>query len=178
MRGSSGKTQVGLLLIILSLVVVVLGLTWFTLGREEKNPVPATVSESSESLSVSATVTPADSLRTERYRTTLTDPSGKEVLGELAKKTQIADDRSFIITVRLPEVSDDSRYGAWLVQSAGAEKKYLGRLDKSGNDFVLEYSLDEVEEQFDKIIVVGGPQPDQLTENIMAEGVIGSQLLL
>lgn len=177
MRGSAGKTKVGLLLIILALVVVVLGLTWVVIRYQEGNPSATAVSESSAPLA-SVTATPTANQPSRGYRTTLTDVSGENVLGELSKKSSAPDDKQFLISVKLPALSGDDRYGAWLVQSGGPEKKFLGELTLSGQDFSLEYSLQEVAEQFDKIIVVSGPNPDQGTDNVVATGVVGSQLLL
>ena len=177
MRGSAGKTKVGLLLMVLALVVVVLGLTWVVIRYQEGNSSATAVSESSAPLA-SVTATPTASQPSRGYRTTLTDVSGEDVVGELSKKSSAPDDKQFLISVKLPALSGDGRYGAWLVQSEGTEKRFLGELILSGQDFTLEYSLEEVAEQFDKIIVVSGPNPDQATDNVVATGVIGSQLLL
>lgn len=174
---SAGKTKVGLLIIVLAIVVVVLGLVWLVVGLD--NQPEATTSVATDPGNP-ATPTPMASQATAApvQRTTLTDPSGQNVLGELVKTSPNADEHRFMVTVKLPDPGDANFYAVWLTQAEGTEQKYLGKLSKSGTDYVLEYQSSEAEQNFDKIVVTSGAQADSQVENIVAEGTIASQLLL
>ncbi len=177
MSGSAGKTKVGLLLIILALIVVILGLSWMAISWEDKNDVAMSLPDNSRAqVTPTPTVTPAiDQLI---RHTTLTDPTGQNVLGELTKESARADEHLLKITLKLPDPDAAGFYAVWLTQIEGGETKYLGKLNKSGADYVFEYTSSETEQNFDKIVVTGGTQADQRVENIVAEGTIGIQLLL
>jgi len=177
MSGSAGKTKVGLLLIILALVVVILGLSWLAISWEDKNDAAMSLPDNSPAqVTPTPTVTPVvtPSIR----RTTLTDPTGQDVLGELTKESATTNEHLLKLTLKLSDPGETGFYAVWLTQAEGADKKYLGKLNKSGADYVFEYTSSEAEQNFDKIVITGGTQADQQVENIVAEGTIGIQLLL
>lgn len=169
-----GKTKVGLLLIILALVVVVLGLTWVAVSWEGNSQTTTSPPASSQT-----TPTPTANQRVGQVqRTTLTDPSSQDILGEMAKESISAGDQRFKVTVRLPAPGEGNFYAVWLTQMGGTETKYLGKLSQSGADYVLEYQSSEDVQNFDKIVVTSGAVADTKIETIVAEGTIASQLLL
>ncbi len=177
MLASAGKTKVGLLLIILSLVVVVLGLTWLAVSWENgKHATTAVEIPAGNTVTPTATAVPTATARTQR--TTLTDPSGQNVLGELVKESVSADDSRFRVTVKLPAPAGADFYAVWLTQAEGTDKKLLGKLNPSGADYVLEYQSSEEMQNFDKIVVTGGSSADTKIETVVAEGTVASQLLL
>lgn len=179
MLASTGKTKVGLLLIILALVVVVLGLTWVVVSIESNQSATTAAGTSVSSTPIptpTATVTPVAAIRTQR--TTLTDPSGQNVLGEMVKESASADDNHYKVTVKLPAPSGADSYAVWLKQTEGTDTKYLGKLNQSGEDYILEYQSGEDVQNFDKIVVTSGPAADTKIETIVAEGTVASQLLL
>lgn len=178
MFASAGKTKVGLLLIVLALVVVGLGLTWLVVSWEDNRQTATSPPANPQTTPTPTVTTTANQQVGQVQRTTLTDPSGQDILGEMVKESPRADDHLFKVTVKLPNAGDGSFYAVWLTQAEGTETKYLGKLNLSGADYILEYQSSEDVLNFDKIIVTSGAQADTKIETIVAEGTIASQLLL
>ncbi len=169
----------GLLLIILALVVVVLGLTWVAVSWNSNNQLSTELPANSPATPTPTVATTASQPSSPvPQRTTLTDPSGQNVLGELVKESISADDHRFVVTAKLPDPSGTDFYGVWLTQTEGAEKKFLGRLNAVGGDYVLEYQTNENEQNFDRVVISRGSESDTKVETVVAEGIVASQLLL
>lgn len=177
---SAGKIKIGLLLIILALVVVILGLSWLAVSwSDQPQDLAAPLSNSSSSGLVSQA--PVSSVQQNSglvQRTTLTDPTGNDVLGELTKESPQGDDHRLKLVMNLPAPGGNEIYTVWLMQTTGAEEKMLGRLSADGARYVADFTSREEEQNFDRIVISVGPEADEKIVNIVAEGDIGQQLLL
>lgn len=174
------------LIIILAVVIVIIGVIWFVLARQDTEvsqtevtvttPTPTPTSTSTTTANEGTTITSEGKEVNTVSEVSLIDVSGGESTGTATR--EFTDEFIHTVTATLPDLPEGEFYEGWLVKADSSDFFSTGKMNKSGDAYELTYTSAEEPVEYPQVVITREKTDDQQPEEHILEGSFAEMLFL